>query len=114
MRALFYGFRRVFLFDLVVEEGGRVGRGHEAAVDLGIDADVLVDLAIGELHFQRLRALVVADRAQLRRIDALSLHQAFSTLILSPDLTFFRALKFSIFPMMLQAFASFGRSSVEI
>src|SRR5882672_4935017 len=74
---LFYGLRGVFLGDLVVEEAGRVRRRHEAPVDLGVDADVLVDLPVGHLDFERLRGLVVAHRAQLRGIDALSLHQIF-------------------------------------
>src|SRR5882724_988638 len=62
---LFYGLGRVFLGDLVVEEAGRVRRRHEAAVDLGVHADVLIDLAVRHLDLERLRRLVVADRAQL-------------------------------------------------
>src|SRR6266536_3302619 len=46
---LFYGLGGVFLGDLVVEEAGRIRRRHEAPVDLGIDADVLVDLAFRHL-----------------------------------------------------------------
>src|SRR3990170_3998117 len=64
----------VILGNLVVVEGGGVGRRHEAPVHLGVDLRVLPDLAVRELDFERLAALVVADRAQLRGIDALSLH----------------------------------------
>src|SRR3954471_7527733 len=50
---LFYGLGRVFLGDLVVEEAGRVRRRHEAPVHLGINADVLIDLAVRHLDLQR-------------------------------------------------------------
>src|SRR4029077_3355012 len=96
------------------EEAGRVGRGHEAPVDLRVDADVLVDLPVRHLDLERLGRLVVADRAELRGIDALSLHQAFSTRTLSPDLIFFSRAKSCIEPSTLQGLASFGFSSVEI
>src|SRR5882672_2609947 len=114
MRPLFYGLRGVFLFDFVVEEAGGVGRGHEAAVDLGIDADVLVDLSVGHLDLERLRSLVIADRTQLRGIDALAVHGALSTLILSPALIFFSRAKSFIVPRTLHGLASFGRASVEM
>src|SRR5690349_5066818 len=110
---LFYGLGRVFLGDLVVEEAGRVGGRHEAAIHLGVDADVLGDLAVRHLDFQRTALLVVADRAQLRGIDALSLHQAFSTRTLSPVLIFLKKSKSENLPSTLQGFASFGRSSLE-
>src|SRR5439155_18480760 len=67
--------RRVFLGDLVVEEAGRIRRGHEAAVDLGIDADVLEYLAVRHLDFERAALLVVADRADLGGVNALSVHR---------------------------------------
>src|SRR5688572_29125547 len=63
--------RRVFLGDLVVEKAGRIWRRHQAAVNLGIHAGVLVDLPVGHLDFERARLLVVADRAQLGRIYTL-------------------------------------------
>src|SRR3954465_6213946 len=108
------GFRGVFLVDLVVEERGRVRRRHEAPVHLWVHADVLVDLAGRHLHFERARGLVVADRAQLRGIDALALHQARSTRIWSPAFTFFNTEWFSRKPRTLHGFASLGRWSVEI
>src|SRR4051812_49204701 len=58
---LFYGFGRVLFGDLVVEEAGGVRRRHEAPVDLRIDADVLVDLAVRHFHFERACRFVVAD-----------------------------------------------------
>jgi hypothetical protein len=55
----------VFLGDLVVEKAGGIGRRHEAAMDLWIYAHVLKNLPVRHLDFQRLRRLVIADRAQL-------------------------------------------------
>src|SRR2546422_1805209 len=60
----------VLLGDLVVKKRCRIRRRHEAPVDLGVDAAVLEHLAVGHLDFERARVLVVADRAQLGRIDA--------------------------------------------
>src|ERR1044071_7677021 len=97
-----------------VEGGGRIGCRHEATVDLGIDADVLVDLAVRHLHLEGLGRLVVADRAELRGADALPLHQAFSTRTLSPALIFFSEAKSAREPRTLHGLASFGRASVEI
>src|SRR5688572_12196651 len=79
-RRALYPPPRVFLVDLVVEERGGIGRRHEAPVDLGIDLHVLVDLPVGQFHLERHRLLVVADRAQLRGVDALSLHCYFAAL----------------------------------
>src|SRR5258706_4209246 len=67
---------RVFLVDLVVGEGGLVRRRHRAAVDLGIDLRILVDLAVGHFYLQGQGFFVVTDRAQLGRIDALAFHLA--------------------------------------
>src|SRR5258708_8212040 len=111
---LFYRLRRVLLFDLVVEERRRVRRGHEAAIDLGVDADVLVNLPVRHLDFERLGRLVVADRAQLGGVHPFALHQPALTLILSPDFTFFNPEKSFNLPRTLQGLASFGRWSVEI
>src|SRR5262249_16230992 len=98
-----------------VEEAGGVGRRHEAPVDLGIDADILVDLAVRHLDLEGARRLVVAHRAQLRGIHALALHQTFSTRIFWPALmpASRRASPASV-PSTLQRAASLGRSSVEI
>ncbi len=68
--------RRKALVDLVLEEAGRRGRRHELAVHFGRDATVLDDLAIAEFDFERLRLGVVADRADLARIDAFAFHAA--------------------------------------
>src|SRR5688572_2614741 len=60
-----HALRRVFLGYLVVEERGRVRRGHEAPIDLRVDPAVLEHLAVRHLDLERARCLVVADRAQL-------------------------------------------------
>src|SRR6266480_3292983 len=52
--------------DLVFEKRARVGRRHELAVDLGVDAAVLKDLSVRHLDFERAGLFVVADRAYLR------------------------------------------------
>src|SRR5712691_6734236 len=66
--------RRKALVDLVLEEARRRGRGHELAVYLGRHAPVLDHFAVAELDLQHLRLGVVADRADLARIDALAFH----------------------------------------
>src|SRR5262249_15032000 len=60
--------------DLVLEETGRRGRGHELAVDLRRDAAVLHDLAVAELDLEQLCLGIVARAPDLARIDALALH----------------------------------------
>src|SRR2546425_13028014 len=67
--------RRKALVDLVLEEARRRGRGHELAVHFGRNAAVLIDPAVAELDFQHLRLGVVADRADLARIDAFAFHE---------------------------------------
>src|SRR6266704_5011604 len=66
--------RRKALVDLVLEEARRRRRGHELAMHFGRDAAVLIDPAVAELDLQDLRLGVVADRADLARIDALAFH----------------------------------------
>src|SRR5216684_764215 len=68
--------RRKALVDLVFEEARRRGRGHELAVHFGRDPAVLIDPAVAELDLQDLRLGVVADRADLARIDAFAFHAA--------------------------------------
>src|SRR5262245_24943968 len=62
------------LVDLVLEEAGRGGRGHELAVDFPGDASVLHDFPVAELDLQHLCVGVVACAADLARVDALALH----------------------------------------
>src|SRR6266702_6534478 len=68
--------RRKALVDLVLEEARRRRRGHELAMHFGRDAAVLIDPAVAELDLQDLRLGVVADRADLARIDAFAFHAA--------------------------------------
>src|SRR5262245_54598560 len=74
------------LVDLVLEEAGRRGRGHELAVHLRRHASILDDLAVAELELQQLRLGVVARAADLARVDALALHgHSRVTVIASPE-----------------------------
>src|SRR5204863_631890 len=76
---------------------------------------ILVDLPVRHLDLEGLRALAVADRAQLGGVDAFPLHQAFSTRTLAPALIPASALASpTILPSTLQRLASLGFSSVEI
>src|SRR6266446_310431 len=86
--ALPYAVRRKALVDLVLEEARRRGRGHELAVHFGRDAAVGEQPAVAEFDFENLRLGVVADRADLARIDALALHgHSIVMVIASPKLT---------------------------
>src|SRR5712692_1666236 len=64
------------LVDLVLEEARRRGRRHELAVHFGRDAPVGEQPAVAEFDFENLGLGVVADRADLARIDAFAFHAA--------------------------------------
>src|SRR6266571_2468275 len=72
--ALPYAARRKTFVDLVLEEARRRGCRHELPVHFGRDAAVLIDPAVAELDLEDLGLGVVADRADLARVDALAFH----------------------------------------
>src|SRR6266853_6374648 len=71
-----YPARRKTLVDLVLEKARRRRRSHELAMDFGRNSTVLDQPAVAELDLQNLRLGVVADCADLARVDAVSLHVA--------------------------------------
>src|SRR6266446_10209231 len=71
---LLYPARRKTFVDLVFEKTRRGRRGHELPMDLGRNSAVLDQPAVAELDLQDLRLGVVTGRADLARVDALSLH----------------------------------------
>src|SRR5437879_2966670 len=83
-----YPARRKTLVDLVLEKARRRRCSHELAMDFGRNSTVLDQPAVAELDLQNLRLGVVADRADLARVDAFSLHGQFSdTVTASPERT---------------------------
>src|SRR5438309_7820607 len=83
-----YPARGKTLVDLVLEKARRRRRSQELAMDFGRNPTVLDQPAVAELDLQNLRLGVVADRADLARVDAFSLHgQSSDTVTASPERT---------------------------
>src|SRR5882672_1376144 len=113
---LLYPARGETFVDLVREEARCRGRRHELAMDLGRNSAVLDQPSVAELDLQSLRLRIVADRADLARVDALSLHDHSTvTLIVSPLRTEanWRGSP-SIRPSTLQGLTSFGSAPSDI
>src|SRR5262252_859830 len=104
------------LVDLVLEEAGRRGRGHELPVNFGRHAAELQDLTVAELDLQQLRLGVVADAPDLARIDALALHgYSRDTVMVSPPRTEAKSRASpSMRPSTLQGLTSFGSLPSDI
>src|SRR5437660_1647358 len=111
-----YPARRETFVNLVLEKARRRGCGHELSMDFGGDPSVLNQPAIAEFDLQRLRLRIVADRADLARVDAFAFHgHSRDTVMLSPLRTEASCLASpSIFPRTLQRVTSFGSLPSDI
>src|SRR5437899_11468478 len=111
-----YPARRETVVDLVLAKARRRGWGHGLSMDFGGDRSVLNQPAIAEFDLQRLRLRVVADRADLARVDAFAFHgHSRDTVMLSPLRTEASCLASpSIFPRTLQRVTSFGSLPSDI
>src|SRR5712691_7143253 len=87
--ALLYPARRKTFVDLVFEKARWRGRGHELPMDLGRNSAVLDQPAVAEFDLQDLRLGIVAGRADLARVEALSFHALVSLLSCHPEILWF-------------------------